>query len=386
MSSSKVHIVGWAHSKFGRLTDQSLEDLIIEVGKQALVDAELSAKDIDAVFIGNFNGGLTRENFISSYALNIDPDFRFTPATRVENACGSGSAAIFAAADALKSTRAQRVLVIGAEKMTHLSGAEVTNCLARASHISEEFDRGLTFPGVFAEFAREYFSRFGDGSDALAKIAAKNHSNGALNPLAHIQKDLGYEYCNMISDSNPIIAAPLRKTDCSLVSDGAAAVVMTIDPKPFKRSVEIASYIQVNDYLAMSKRDVVLFEGPRLAFNKAFDEAGVKLSDIGFAEVHDCFTIAELLTYEAMGLAETGTGRKIIDEGISLRDGAFPINVSGGLKAKGHPVGATGVSMHVMTAMQLVGEAGDLQLNNPKYGAVFNMGGSAVANYVSVLH
>ena len=136
----------------------------------------------------------------------------------------------------------------------------------------------------------------------------------------------------------------------------------------------------------MSKRDVVLFEGPRLAFNKAFDEAGVKLSDIGFAEVHDCFTIAELLTYEAMGLAETGTGRKIIDEGISLRDGAFPINVSGGLKAKGHPVGATGVSMHVMTAMQLVGEAGDLQLNNPKYGAVFNMGGSAVANYVSVLH
>lgn len=386
MSSSKVYIVGWAHSKFGKLTDQSLEDLIIEVGKQALVDAELSAKDIDAVFIGNFNGGLTRENFISSYALNIDPDFRFTPATRVENACGSGSAAIFAAADALKSTRAQRVLVIGAEKMTHLSGAEVTNCLARASHISEEFDRGLTFPGVFAEFAREYFSWFGDGSDALAKIAAKNHSNGALNSLAHIQKDLGYEYCNMISDSNPIIAAPLRKTDCSLVSDGAAAVVMTIDPKPFKRSVEIASYIQVNDYLAMSKRDIVLFEGPRLAFNKAFDEAGVKLSDIGFAEVHDCFTIAELLTYEAMGLAETGTGRKIIDEGISRRDGAFPINVSGGLKAKGHPVGATGVSMHVMTAMQLVGEAGDLQLNNPKYGAVFNMGGSAVANYVSVLH
>jgi len=386
MNSSKVHIVGWAHSKFGKLKDETLEDLIIEVGRKALIDAELSAKDIDAIYIGNFNGGLTRENFISSYALNIDPDFRFTPATRVENACGSGSAAIFAAADALKSNRAKRVLVIGAEKMTHLTGEEVTSCLARASHITEEYDRGLTFPGVFAEFARDYFSRFGNVSDALAKIAAKNHSNGAMNPLAHIQKDLGYDYCNSISDSNPIIAAPLRKTDCSLVSDGAAAVVMTIDPKSFKRSVEISSYVQVNDYLAMSKRNVILFEGPRLAFSKAFSEAGVKLSDIGFAEIHDCFTIAELLTYEAIGLAELGTGRKIIDEGTSLRDGTFPINVSGGLKAKGHPVGATGVSMHVMAAMQLVGEAGTLQLNNPKFGAVFNMGGSAVANYVSVLH
>jgi acetyl-CoA C-acetyltransferase len=381
--SEKLFINGWSHSKFGKLADKSLEDLIVEVARGAIADAKIEASEVDAIFIGNFNGGLSSENFISSYALGVDPEFRFKPATRIENACASGSAAIFSAADAIRSGRIKRALVIGAEKMTHLDGASVTDCLARAAHKGEEYSRGLTFPGVFAEFAQKYFEKFGDRSESLARIAAKNHSNGALNPLAHLQKDLGFEFCNTVSDSNPIIAAPLRKTDCSLVSDGAAAIIMSSEQGD--RSVEIVAMAQVNDYLAMSARDPILFEGPKRAFDMALHGAGLAVADLSFAEIHDCFTIAELLTYEAMGLAKSGEGWRVIDEGVSHRDGALPINVSGGLKAKGHPIGATGVSMHVMAAMQLTGEAGALQLAKTNYGAIFNMGGSAVANYVSIL-
>ena len=384
-SATKIYLTGWAHSKFGKLIDKSLEELIVEVGAAAISDAGLEAKDIDEIFIGNFNGGLSSENFISSYALGISSEFRFKPVVRLENACASGSAALYAAADAVRSGRVKRALVIGAEKMTHLDGAAVTDCLARAAHKDEEYARGLTFPGVFADFARKYFAKFGDQSEVLAHIAAKNHSNGALNPLAHLQKDLGFEFCNTVSDSNPMIAAPLRKTDCSLVSDGAAALIMTSEKSGYARSVEITAMAQVNDFLAMSKRDPILFEGPKRAFELAFQQAGIQVSDLSFAEVHDCFTIAELLTYEAMGLAPLGRGADVIHKGVSYRGGALPINLSGGLKSKGHPIGATGISMHVMAAMQLSGEAGALQVGSAEYGAVFNMGGSAVASYVSIL-
>lgn len=379
------HIVGWSHTPFGRLSDYSLEDLILKVARDALIDSGLEARDIDAIFVGNSNGGLTRENFISSYALGADPAFRFTPSTRIENACASGSAAIFAAIDAISSGRIERALVIGAEKMTHLETAEVTECLARAAHLGEEYEKGLTFPGVFALFAKRYFERFGEVSQSLARIAVKNHSNGALNPLAHMQRELSFEFCNQVSEKNPMIAPPLRKTDCSLVSDGAAALVLSSSAKGFARAVHLVSTAQVNDFLPISKRDPILFEGPRRAFDQALKGASITRSELSFAEIHDCFTIAELLTYEAMELAPIGQGSRVIDEGISMRDGQLPINVSGGLKSKGHPIGATGVSMHVLAAMQLVGEAGRLQLPRAKYGAVFNMGGSAVANYVTIL-
>jgi acetyl-CoA C-acetyltransferase len=190
-----------------------------------------------------------------------------------------------------------------------------------------------------------------------------------------------------VSDRNPMIAAPLRKTDCSLVSDGAAALVLrrASEARSSPRSVRFRAATHVNDFLPMSARDPLAFEGPRRAWQAAFARAGANLDDLDFAEVHDCFTIAELLTYEAMGLALPGQGARLLEEGVVAADGRLPVNPSGGLKAKGHPIGATGVSMHVLACMQLTGTAGDIQVPGASLGAVFNMGGSAVANYVSIL-
>lgn len=383
---SKISIIGAGHTRFGRL-QENLEELIVSVTREALVDANLPASAIDAVFVGHFNAGLVRDGFASSLVHQADPDFRFKPATRLENACASGSAAIHAGMAAILSGRAKTVLVVGVEKMTARSTAEVTESLANAGYQNDPAEAALSFPGVFALAADKYAGRYQDPLPAMAQIASKNHMNALKNPLAQMQRAMSVEACNTVSDKNPIIAAPLRLTDCSLVSDGAAAVVLTTSDaaKSHARSVEIRSAVQVSDYLPMSKRDLIAFEGPERAIQQAYAEAGITVGDLGFAEVHDCFTIAELLIYEAMGLATKGNGASAIENGTVLRDGATPVNLSGGLKAKGHPVGATGVSMHALSFRQLVGEAGDMQARNPNFGLVFNMGGAAVANYATVL-
>jgi len=202
-----------------------------------------------------------------------------------------------------------------------------------------------------------------------------------------MQKDLGYEFCRNVSDKNPFVAGPLKRTDCSLVSDGAAAIVLSDVDTALKmdKAVYFRAAQHVQDYLPMSRRTVIDFEGPAEAFSRAFAEAGISVGDLGFAEVHDCFTSAELLSYEAMGLTAKGEGETAIKEGWVYADGKLPVNRSGGLKSKGHPLGATGLSMHAIASMQLTGTAGDLQLDSPKLGAVFNMGGSAVSSYVSIL-
>jgi len=380
-------MIGWAHSRFGKLDNIDLEQLVVDVSREAMRDAQVSARDIDAVVIGHCGGGMVPEIFVSSLPLQADADLRFKPAVRVENACATGTAAIHAGLDMIAAGRAKRVLVVGAEKMTGVPGAKVTEILATASYVKEEASRGLTFPGIFALFAQRYFEKYGDHSATLAKIAAKNHANGVRNPLAQMQRDLGFDFCNTVSDKNPIVAAPLRKTDCSLVSDGAAAVILA-DPdiaRTARKAVAFRARAHVNDFLPMSRRDPLLFEGAREAIALAYRAAGISVDELDFAEVHDCFTMAELLIYEAMGLAKPGQGARVIDEGVSAANGRLPINPSGGLKSKGHPIGATGVSMHVLAARQLVGDAGDFQVRDAKLGLVFNMGGSAVANYASIL-
>ena len=240
---------------------------------------------------------------------------------------------------------------------------------------------------MFGRIAQNYFQRFGDKSDALARIAAKNHRNGSSNRLAHMQKDLGYEFCNTVSTRNPIVAGPLRRTDCSMVSDGAAALVIATPDvaETASKAIGFRAAVQVNDFLPMSRRDMTFLDGCAEAWRRGLHEAGIELGDLSFVETHDCFTIAELMEYEAMGLTAPGQGARAIDEGWTQPDGRLPVNLSGGLKAKGHPIGATGVSMHVLSAMQLVGEAPGVQIRAPELGGVFNMGGAGVANYVSVL-
>jgi acetyl-CoA C-acetyltransferase len=379
-------IVGWAHTKFGKHDGRDLESLIVEAATGALADAGVAPRDIDEIYVGLFNGGFVKQDFPASLVFEASDDLRFKPATRVENACATGSAAIFQGLNAIAARKARRVLVVGVEKMTELAGAAIGEVLTKASYLKEEGNSG-SFAGIFGRIAERYFQRYGDQSDALARIAAKNHKNGAVNPLAHFQKDLGYEFCRTVSDKNPIVAGPLKRTDCSPVTDGAAAVVLAdLDTAlAAPKAVLFRTAQHVNDYLPMRKRDVTRFEGCELAWRRAFSETGLGLADLDLMEVHDCFTVAELIIYEAIGLAPHGEGKRAILEGWTAKDGKLPINPSGGLKSKGHPIGATGVSMHVMAAMQVKGEAGAIQVPGARLAGVFNMGGSAVANYASIL-
>ena len=379
-----ARIVGWGHTEFGRLKDD-LDQLIVRSAREAIEHAGVDPTEIDGIWMGHYNGGLVNDGFPSSLALQIDPKLRFTPSTRLENACASGSAAIHGARNAINSGSTKIALVIGVEKMTGKDTKGVTESLMTASYQAEESE--VSFPQVFSRFAHTYFQKYGNKSEILARIAAKNHKNSVHNPLAQMQKDVGFEFCNTISDKNPLVASPLRLTDCSLVSDGAAALVMVSDEleENFGNSVKFRSAVQVNDFLPMSSRDILKFEGPAKAFSDAYKEAGITLDDVDFAEVHDCFTIAELLVYEAMGLTKLGQGDRAILDGTVYSDGILPVNLSGGLKAKGHPVGATGVSMHALTSAQLTGQAGAMQKKNANIGCIFNMGGSGVANYCSIL-
>jgi acetyl-CoA C-acetyltransferase len=380
-------IVGWAHTPFGKLAGETVESLIVRVAGEALADAGIAAKDVDEIVLGHFNAGFSAQDFTASLALQASPDLRFTRATRVENACATGSAAVHQGLKSIAAGAARIVLVVGVEQMTTTPPAEIGRNLLKASYVREEADIDGGFAGIFGKIAGLYFQRWGDQSDALARIAAKNHKNGVGNPYAQIRKDFGYDFCRTESDKNPIVAGPLKRTDCSLVSDGAAALVLADVETALKldKAVVFRAAQHVQDFLPMSRRDILKFEGCALAWQRAFKEAGIGLKDLSFAEVHDCFTIAELIEYEAMGLAPEGQGARVIADGTVAKDGALPINPSGGLKAKGHPIGATGVSMHAITAMQLTGTAGDMQIKDAKLGGIFNMGGAAVANYVSIL-
>jgi len=382
-----VSIVGSGHTPFGRLEDKSIEDLVVEATRGALEDARIGAGDIDAVFLGHFNSGMVPDGFASSLIFQADDGFRFKPAMRCENACASGAAAVYAGMRAIQAGAATNVLVVGVEKMTSNSTAEVTRALAGAGYQHDPAEAGQSFPCVFGVAAKAYSEKYGDPSVAMAKIAVKNHNNAVLNPLAHMRREVTFEFCNEVSEKNPMIADPVRLTDCSLITDGAAAVVLTADDNvgAFRRSVRFRAAEHVSDFLPMSRHDILKFEGPRLAISRALAAAELTIDDIDFAEVHDCFTIAELLCYEAMGLAPDGQGVDALNDGSVYRGGRLPVNLSGGLKAKGHPVGATGVSMHAVSYRQLTGDAGDMQLENASLGLVFNMGGSAVANYVSIL-
>jgi acetyl-CoA C-acetyltransferase len=377
-------IVGTGHTRFGKLRE-SLEQLIHLAGREALRDAGIGGSTVDAVWLGHFNSGLVPDGFCSSMALDIDYGLRFKPSVRCENACASGSAAVYAALDAVRSDRVRVALVIGVEKMTMLDTAGVTRALGSASYQAEEAN--LSFPAIFARFAQAYDARYGNPIEAMAQIAVKNHRNAMSNPLAHLHKPLELSFCLTPSERNPEVAPPLKVTDCSLVSDGAAALVITRADMigEFARAVRFRAAEQISDLLPLSRKDLAAFEGPRRAFEQAYGVAKITVDDLDFAEVHDCFTIAELLTIEAMGLSGPGRGRDIVREGQTERGGRLPINLSGGLKAKGHPVGATGVSMHALAARQLTNRAGEMQLPNAGLGLVFNMGGGAVVNCVSIL-
>ncbi|WP_063587704.1 acetyl-CoA acetyltransferase [Achromobacter ruhlandii] len=385
--SKRAVIVGWSHTPFGKLDDPDTESLMARVSGAALEHAGIGPEAVDGIYAGVMNSGFQKQDFQAALVALADPALAYVPATRLENACATGSAALYAAMDFIEAGRGRVALVVGAEKMTARSTEDTGDILLNASYRKEEANLPGGFAGVFSRIATAYFERHGDHGEALARIAAKNHANALDNPYAQIRKDLGFAFCNTVSEKNPYVSAPLRRTDCSPISDGAAALVLADAETAagLRRAIGFRARRHVNDFLPLSRRDPIAFEGAARAWREALADAGATLDDLSLVETHDCFTIAELIEYGAMGLAPRGHGVRALREGWVQKGGRLPVNPSGGLKAKGHPVGATGVSLHVMACLQLAGEAGAMQVPDATLAGVFNMGGAAVANYVSIL-
>lgn len=415
---SQVSIVGAYNSKFGALVKRnretgevtdlaSLHELVLEAGRGALADAGIEGKDVDGVWLGACAPGqLANQEHLAAFATEIDPaGLRFKPMTRCEGACASGSLALYDALYAVEAGRARVALVLGAEKMNLLDTKGVTHALATCSHWPEEGAKGVTFPGLFARIAQAYQAHHGLGEDALrrsfATVAALGYRNGLDNPLAHFGKGGPSDKLGLVSadailalppEKNPMIAAPLRLHDCSLVTDGSAAVVLmrTADARAAgKRAVELAGIGHANERLPLAARTAAheLAAGKE-AVRRALLEARMTIADVHLAEVHDCFSIAQLLATEALGLSRDGrAGADYVEGRFGRDDDRCAVNLSGGLKAKGHPVGATGVSMHALLYKQLVGApvGATPARRAPEVGVSFNIGGSGVTNCVTVL-
>jgi acetyl-CoA C-acetyltransferase len=369
-------VIGVGSTRYGALQKTFIE-LVTEAATEALDDAGLQPDEIDAFYLGNFAGeSFIGQNHLAAYAVSAI-GLQGVPATRVEGACASGSLAIREAIFAIQSGLCKRVLVVGAEKMTSLPTSGVTGVLALASNREMEAEVGLTFPAVFGLVARRHMYRYGTTREQLAAVAVKNHDHALLNPKAHLQKKISLEeVCSCTS----MVADPLNRYDCSLISDGASAMVLcaTELAKKYREDVVdiIGSGQASGTFEIFSNQELTSFLATRLAASRAYEMAKIQPSDVDFAEVHDCFTIAEIVATEDLGFFQPGEGGIAALEGRTRLGGPLPINVSGGLKAKGHPVGSTGVGQGVEAVYQLRGQAGDRQVKGAAVGLTHNLGGS----------
>lgn len=362
-----------------------MRSLAIEAGEKALKDGGVRTNQIESFFLGNFAGpSFVGQNHLAPYvstALGIQG----VPATRIEAACASSGSAFFHGWAEVAAGINDIVMVAGVEKMTSQPTARVSQILAEAGDCSGEMKAGSTFASLFAMIARRYMYDFGAKKEYLSAIAVKNHANGALNPDAHMRKPITLEQAMRAKP----IAEPLNLYDCSLISDGAAAVILA----PLERAHEFTSkpvrvlgIAQASDYVALDQKDdITTFPAVRRAGEKAYSTAGLAPSDIEFAEIHDCFTIAEIIATEDLGFFPRGKGGQFAFEGQTSRTGKIPVNTSGGLKSKGHPVGATGVAQIVDLALQIRCEAGERQIPRHSVGLAQNLGGSGATCVVSIL-
>jgi len=409
---SKASIIGAYNTEFGAfikkdkatglITDtKTYYDLLVEAGRGAIKDAGLEAKDIDAIYVGSCSpGSFINQEHVAPLAAEIDPALRFKPMTRCECACASGSVALYDGVYAIEAGRAKHVLVIGVEKMNLLPTPQMTHVLACSSHWPTEGSRGMSFPMLFAEYAKGYQAHYKIPTEELEKMlwtaGALCYKNGAENPLAHVKNGpTTLEAIMKLNEvdakgkcKNMMIAAPLRLHDCSLVTDGAAAVVITQTSNVTNkhRAVEIAGIGHSCERLPENVRpNMYELMAGRNAAAKAYTEAGITAADIDLAEVHDCFTINQIISTETLGFSDDGRAGYDYLDGRFTRDDRIAINLSGGLKSKGHPVGATGASMHALLYKQLIGEPIGVAARKADIAVAFNVGGSAVTNCVTVL-
>jgi acetyl-CoA C-acetyltransferase len=380
-----VSIIGIGKTPFGVFPDKSILDLAVDAGRKCLQNGNAPANLVEAFYLGNFAGpAFVGQNHLAPYissALGLEG----VPATRFEAACASSGTAFFHAWMAVASGVYDVVLAAGVEKMTSQPIARVTEILAAAGDLGTEVRAGATFPGMFGMIARRHMHQFGTTREHLAAVAVKNHANGAKNPDAHMRKPITMEQALQ----GRMIADPLNLYDCSLVSDGAAAVLLCAGERAIEFTSELVRVLavaQASDRLALAeKEDITTFRAVRCAAEKAYQMAGLSSRDIDFAELHDCFTIAEIIAMEDLGFVPRGEGGPAVASGFSSLTGEKPVNTSGGLKSKGHPVGATGVGQICDLVIQMRGEAGERQIQRTETGLAQNLGGSGATCVVTIL-
>jgi acetyl-CoA C-acetyltransferase len=380
-----IEVIGSGVTKFGEHWDKSLSGLAFAACEESLAEAGLMASEIDVIFVANMAAGVYSSQLhlgpLVAEILGVD-----VPAYHIESACASGGFAINAAYNFLRSGNFKRALVVGVEKMSDVGIEHATTGLAMAADEELEATYGVTFPSLYAMMAREYLGKYELEHKLLSQVAVKNHYNGRFNGKAQFAREITLEQ----AEKATVVATPLRLFDCSPLSDGAAAVVLSADEDLNKRSkyrIELMASAVASSSLSLQNRaSITSLDAAKKAAEKAFKEANLRAADIGIAEVHDCFTIAELIAYEDLGFAEVGKAHSLVEEGLTRRDGKLPINTSGGLKACGHPVGATGVKQVVEVARQLAGRAGNHQIDADKsYGLTHNVGGSGASAAVTIL-
>jgi acetyl-CoA C-acetyltransferase len=377
-----VAVIGVGMTQFGELWGKSIKDIFVEAALKAIENANVD--HIDSMYMGSMSSGLFvgQEHLGAVMAdyLGVNP----IPATRVESACASGGIAFRQAYLEVASGASDIVLAGGVEKMT--DGADVTEALATAADQEYEVYQGVTFPGLYAMIANAHMHQYKTTREQIAAVAVKNHKNGVNNPNAQFRSEISIDKVL----NSTLVADPLRLLDCSPVSDGGAAVIlcpMDLAKKIAKNSVRIKASAQASDTIALhSRKSFTTLNSVVSAAQKAYKLAGITPKDVNFAEVHDCFTIAEIVVSEDLGFFKKGCGGSAVEEGLtSLEQGKIPINTSGGLKSKGHPVGATGVAQVIECYEQLTGQAGKRQVKNAKIGLTQNMGGSGASCVINIL-
>ena len=381
----QVAVVGIGKTAFGAFPDRDLRSLAVEAGQKALENAGAKPSQVEAFHLGNFAGpSFVGQNHLAPYVA-AGMGITGIPATRFEAACASSGAAFFHAVSAVAAGLYDVILVTGVEKMTSQPTPKVTEILAGAGDLCGEVRAGATFPALFAMIARRHMYQYGTTREQMAAVAVKNHANGAKNPLAHMRKVITMEQA---LNGKPI-SEPLTVYDCSLISDGAAAVLIV----PFERAseftdkpVRVLGISQASDNVALDEKDdITTLRAVKISAEKAYKMAGFKPSDIQFAEVHDCFTIAEIVAIEDLGFVKKGEGGPYSLAGKTCIQGELPVNTSGGLKAKGHPVGATGVGQICDVVQQIRGEAGERQVKRNSLGLAQNLGGSGATSVITIL-
>jgi acetyl-CoA C-acetyltransferase len=382
-----VSIIGVGCTKFGERWDVSLRDMIAEAGVLAIDDSNVIGEQIDALYVGNMSGGrFVEQEHIGALIADCAGLSRLhIPSTRVEAACASGGLALRQGVLAVASGYHDIVIAAGVEKMTDVSGGTAADALAAAADREWECFLGATFPALYAMIAKLHMRRYGTTHHQMAQVAVKNHHNGCLNPIAQYQMEITVDDV----EKSPMVSDPLHVMDCSPISDGAAAVVLVpteIARKFADTPIKIIGSGQASDTLALhDRRDLTTLDATVHAARSAFGQAKLEPKDIDVAEVHDCFTIGEILALEDLGFVEKGYGGKATEEGLTALDSRLPVNTSGGLKACGHPVGATGIKQAYEIALQLRGEAGRRQVDEAEFGLTHNVGGSGGTAIVHIM-